>query len=95
MTDKTEAILQFLNSANPTRSCKNNSKVLERSLLGTLPEKPQIPPRPEVIKFFAKRKCYPRGWRKILGVGDEFHPELGGIGDKPLYIVDFPTGCPL
>lgn len=94
MNDKTEVILQFLNS-NQARSYKNNSKALERSLVGTLPEKPQIPPRPEVIAFFAKRKCYPRGWRKILGVGDEFYPTLGGIGEKPPCAVDPETGLPL
>lgn len=65
---------------------RDNSKALAESLLNKVPPKPVIPPRQEVIEFFAKRKCYPRGWRKILDVGDAFAPSLGGIGEKPVVI---------
>lgn len=65
---------------------RDNSKALSESLLNKVPPKPEIPPRQDVISFFAKRKCYPRGWRKILEVGDDFEPELGGIGEKPAVV---------
>ena len=69
------------------------SSKLTESLVGKeLQDLTELPNRDEVINFFARSRyrgspCYPRGWRRLLKLPEDFMQSVGGCGDEPVELI--------